>query len=84
LENDDMLQAYREHAAERAALGIPPLALSAQQVAELVELIKTPPAGEAEFLLDLLVNRVPPGVTTRARSRPRSSRQSRWASSRLA
>jgi len=57
-----MLQAYREHAAERAALGIPPLALSAQQVAELVELIKTPPAGEAEFLLDLLVNRVPPGV----------------------
>ncbi|MGB6099248.1 MAG: bifunctional aconitate hydratase 2/2-methylisocitrate dehydratase [Comamonas sp.] len=57
-----MLQAYREHAAERAALGIPPLALSAQQVAELVELIKNPPAGEAEFLLDLLVNRVPPGV----------------------
>ncbi len=57
-----MLQAYREHAAERAALGIPPLALSAQQVAELVELIKNPPAGETEFLLDLLVNRVPPGV----------------------
>ncbi|MCD6663993.1 MAG: bifunctional aconitate hydratase 2/2-methylisocitrate dehydratase [Comamonas sp.] len=57
-----MLQAYREHAAERAALGIPPLALSAQQVAELIELIKNPPAGEAEFLLDLLVNRVPPGV----------------------
>ncbi len=57
-----MLQAYREHAAERAALGIPPLALSAQQVAELVELIKNPPADEAEFLLDLLVNRVPPGV----------------------
>ena len=57
-----MLQAYREHAAQRAALGIPPLALSAQQVAELVELVKNPPAGEAEFLLDLLVHRVPPGV----------------------
>ncbi|MCZ2102986.1 MAG: bifunctional aconitate hydratase 2/2-methylisocitrate dehydratase [Comamonadaceae bacterium] len=57
-----MLQAYREHAAQRAALGIPPLALSAQQVSELVELIKNPPAGEAEFLMELLVHRVPPGV----------------------
>ncbi len=41
-----MLQAYRAHAAERAALGIPPLALDAKQVAELIELIKNPPAGE--------------------------------------
>ncbi|QEA11622.1 bifunctional aconitate hydratase 2/2-methylisocitrate dehydratase [Comamonas flocculans] len=62
-----MLQAYREHAAQRAALGIPPLALSAQQVAELVELIKNPPAGEAAFLLDLLVHRVPPGVDDASR-----------------
>ena len=56
-----MLQAYRAHAAERAALGIPPLPLDAKQVADVIELIKNPPAGEAEFLLDLLTHRVPPG-----------------------
>ena len=48
-----MLKAYRDHAAERAALGIPPLPLDAKQVAELIELIKNPPAGEEAFLLDL-------------------------------
>ncbi len=57
-----MLEAYRQHVQERAEQGIPPLPLDAQQVADLIELIKNPPAGEAEFLLDLLVNRVPPGV----------------------
>ena len=62
-----MLQAYRAHAAERAALGIPPLPLDAKQVADLIELIKNPPAGEAEFLLDLLTHRVPPGVDDAAK-----------------
>ena len=62
-----MLQAYREHAAERAALGIPPLPLDAKQVAELIELIKNPPAGEEAFLLDLLTHRVPPGVDDAAK-----------------
>ena len=57
-----MLEAYRAHAAERAAQGIPPLPLNAEQVGELVELLKAPPAGEADFLLDLLTQRVPPGV----------------------
>ncbi|MCG7993255.1 MAG: bifunctional aconitate hydratase 2/2-methylisocitrate dehydratase [Candidatus Thiodiazotropha lotti] len=57
-----MLEAYRQHAAERAEQGIPPLPLNAQQVADLVELLKSPPAGEEETLLDLLTNRVPPGV----------------------
>lgn len=57
-----MLEAYRAHAAERAALGIPPLPLTAEQVGELVELLKAPPAGEEEFLLTLLTDRVPPGV----------------------
>ena len=57
-----MLQEYRKHVAERAKLGIVPLPLSAKQVADLVELLKTPPAGEEEFLLDLISNRVPPGV----------------------
>jgi aconitate hydratase 2/2-methylisocitrate dehydratase len=62
-----MLQAYRQHVAERAALGIPPLPLSAKQVAELIELIKNPPAGEEAFLLELLTHRVPPGVDDAAK-----------------
>jgi aconitate hydratase 2/2-methylisocitrate dehydratase len=62
-----MLQAYRQHAAERAALGIPPLPLDAKQVSELIELIKNPPKGEEAFLLDLLTHRVPPGVDDAAK-----------------
>src|SRR6218665_1372611 len=62
-----MLQAYRDHAAERAALGIPPLPLNAGQVAALVDLIRNPPAGEAAFLLDLLTRRVPPGADDAAK-----------------
>jgi aconitate hydratase 2/2-methylisocitrate dehydratase len=61
------LQAYRDHVAERAALGIPPLPLSAKQTGELIELIKNPPAGEDAFLLDLLTHRVPPGVDDAAK-----------------
>ena len=57
-----MLEAYRNHVAERAAQNIPPLPLKAEQVASLVELLKMPPAGEENFLLDLISNRVPPGV----------------------
>ena len=57
-----MLEAYRQHAAERAALGIPPLPLDAQQTSELCELLKSPPAGEEETLLHLLRDRIPPGV----------------------
>ena len=57
-----MLEAYRKAAAEREALGIPALPLTAQQTSELVELLKNPPAGEGEFLVDLLANRIPPGV----------------------
>ena len=62
-----MLQAYLQHAAERTALGIPPLPLTAQQTADLIELIKNPPAGEDAFLLDLLTHRVPPGVDDAAK-----------------
>ncbi|MFN3310636.1 MAG: bifunctional aconitate hydratase 2/2-methylisocitrate dehydratase [Thermomonas sp.] len=62
-----MLDAYRKHQAERAALGIPPLPLTAQQTADLIELLKAPPAGEEAFLLDLLVNRVPAGVDDAAK-----------------
>jgi len=57
-----VLEAYRSHVAERAAEGVPPKPLNAEQVAGLVELLKNPPANEAETLLDLITNRVPPGV----------------------
>ncbi|MDP4536161.1 bifunctional aconitate hydratase 2/2-methylisocitrate dehydratase [Alkalimonas collagenimarina] len=57
-----MLQEYREHVAERAAEGIPPKPLNAEQVAGLIELLKNPPQGEDAFLVDLLENRIPPGV----------------------
>ena len=62
-----MLEAYRQHVAERAALGIPALPLSASQTAALIELIKAPPSGEEAFLLDLLTHRVPPGVDDAAK-----------------
>lgn len=57
-----MLQDYRKHVEERAVEGIPPKPLNAEQVAGLVELIKNPPEGEADNLLELLSERVPPGV----------------------
>ena len=57
-----MLETYRQHVAERAALGIPPLPLSAQQTSQLIELLKSPPAGEAAHLVELITHRVPAGV----------------------
>ncbi len=57
-----MLKEYRKHEEERRAQGIPALALNAEQVADLVELIKEPPADEEEFILDLFTNKIPAGV----------------------
>ncbi|BBB29786.1 bifunctional aconitate hydratase 2/2-methylisocitrate dehydratase [Neptunomonas japonica] len=57
-----MLEAYRKHVEERAAEGVPAKPLDADQTAALVELLKNPPAGEEEFLLNLLTDRVPAGV----------------------
>lgn len=57
-----MLEEYRKHVAERAAEGIVPKPLDAAQMAALVESLKNPPKGEEDTLLDLLINRVPPGV----------------------
>jgi aconitate hydratase 2/2-methylisocitrate dehydratase len=57
-----VLEAYRKHVEERAAEGIVPKPLNAEQVAELIELLKNPPTGEEEFLIDLISTRVPPGV----------------------
>jgi aconitate hydratase 2/2-methylisocitrate dehydratase len=57
-----MLEAYRLHVQERAAQGLPPLPLTAEQTAALVDLLKDPPAGEEQALLELITDRVPPGV----------------------
>ncbi|ROR32300.1 bifunctional aconitate hydratase 2/2-methylisocitrate dehydratase [Inmirania thermothiophila] len=62
-----MLEAYRKHVEERAEQGVPPLPLDAAQVRALTELLCDPPAGEEAFLLDLLTQRVPPGVDEAAR-----------------
>ncbi|YAG09360.1 bifunctional aconitate hydratase 2/2-methylisocitrate dehydratase [Nostoc sp. DSM 114167] len=62
MENIKMLEQYRKHVAERAALGIPPLPLDAKQTSELCELLKNPPKGQEEILLHLLSDRVSPGV----------------------
>ena len=62
-----MLQNYRAHVAERAALGIPPLPLSAKQTGELIELLKNPPAGEEATLVELITHRVPAGVDDAAK-----------------
>jgi len=66
-EDTQMLEAYRAHVAERAALGIPPLPLTKQQTQALVELLQGPPTGEASFLMDLLTHRVPAGVDDAAK-----------------
>ena len=57
-----MLEAYQKHVAERAALGLPPLPLSADQTTALVALLQNPAAGTEATLLDLISNQVPPGV----------------------
>src|SRR5690606_30615753 len=57
-----MLDSYRTEAAAREAMGIPPLPLTAHQTADLIELLKNPPKGEEQFLLDLFTHRVPAGV----------------------
>ena len=57
-----MLETYRKHVAERAAEGVVAKPLDAEQVAALVELLKNPPAGEQDFLKELLSSRIPPGV----------------------
>jgi aconitate hydratase 2 / 2-methylisocitrate dehydratase len=62
-----MLKAYRDHVAERAALGIPPLPLTPKQTGELIELLKNPPQGEETLLVELITYRVPAGVDDAAK-----------------
>jgi aconitate hydratase 2 / 2-methylisocitrate dehydratase len=63
----EMLETYRQHVAERAALGIPPLPLNAKQTEQLVDLIKNPPKGEEATLVELITHRVPAGVDNAAK-----------------
>ncbi|MCJ7799436.1 MAG: aconitate hydratase B, partial [Polaromonas sp.] len=65
--SSEFLQSYRTHVAERAALGIPPLPLTAQQTGEVIELLKNPPHGEEAFLVELITYRVPAGVDNAAK-----------------
>jgi aconitate hydratase 2/2-methylisocitrate dehydratase len=64
-----MLEAYRQHVAERASQGIPPEPLTEAQTQELMNLLANPPKGEEAYLLDLLVHRVPAGVDDAARAK---------------
>ena len=57
-----MIDAYRKHEAERKAMGIPPKPLDPEQTRELCTLLEAPPPGQEKFLLELLTNRVSPGV----------------------
>ena len=63
----EFLTTYRAHVAERSALGIPPLPLSAKQTGELIELLKNSPKGEEKTLIDLITYRVPAGVDDAAK-----------------
>lgn len=58
----EFLRQYRAQVAERTALKVPPLPLTAAQVSDLCELLQNPPAAEAEYLMMLLRDRIPPGV----------------------
>ena len=62
-----MIEAYLAHEAERAAQGIPALPLNPEQAAQLCALLEAPPAGKEAFLLNLLKERVSPGVDPAAK-----------------
>ncbi|MFA7535673.1 MAG: bifunctional aconitate hydratase 2/2-methylisocitrate dehydratase [Desulfuromonadales bacterium] len=57
-----MIEAYLRHQEERNVQGIPPLPLNAEQATELVKMLQNPPKGQEDFLLNLLKERISPGV----------------------
>lgn len=69
--NPTVLKDYQAHIAQRRQKGIPPLPLSAAQVAALSDLVFDPPAGKKELLLKLLKEHVPPGVDPAALEKAR-------------
>jgi len=59
---ETLLKDYADHVAERAAKGIPPLPLNAEQTNCITKLLEQDSTYDSSYLLDLLINRVPPGV----------------------
>ncbi len=57
-----LIEEYKAHAAERAILGVPPLPLTAEQVAGVVELLKASPIADQAYAIDMFENKVPAGV----------------------
>ena len=57
-----MLNAYSKLAAEREAQGVPALPLTAEQTKDLTQLLENPPTDQKQILLELLSDRIPPGV----------------------
>jgi aconitate hydratase 2/2-methylisocitrate dehydratase len=62
-----MIEHYLKHEAERKTLGIPPLPLNSVQTEDLCNLLQNPPAGKNDFLLDLFIQRISPGVDPAAK-----------------
>ncbi len=62
-----MIEQYLQHVAERKALGVPPLPLTAEQTSAACALLEKPPAGHEKLLVELIEDRVPPGVDPAAR-----------------
>ncbi|WP_455756097.1 bifunctional aconitate hydratase 2/2-methylisocitrate dehydratase [Sulfurimonas sp.] len=56
------IEDYKAHTEERSALGVPPLALTAEQTAQLVELLKASPIAEQDYAMDIFENKIPAGV----------------------
>jgi len=59
---ETLLKDYSDHVAERATKGIPPLPLNAEQTNYVTKLLEQNSSYDSSYLLDLLINRVPPGV----------------------
>lgn len=62
-----MLESYFKQEAERQNQGIPPLPLDPDETAEVCRYLESPPEGKEELLLQLLKNRVSPGVDPAAK-----------------
>ena len=53
---ETLLKDYADHVAKRAALGIPPLPLNAEQINCVTQLLEQENISESDYLLDLLIN----------------------------
>ena len=62
-----MLDSYYKQAKEREQIGVVPKPLSASDVEELIAVLQDPGAESREELLNLIENRIPPGVDEAAK-----------------